>query len=295
VKKSMNEEKQNIDEAGEEERLAVAAREEEIGDLEARLAELKSEARSAASGAEDMKDTLMIPGAVILAGIIISISIVYSRGPAVAPAPAPSPAPVPAAAQPPAGATSLDAMRAISAQDHYRGNLDAPVKIVEYSDTECPFCKQFHGTLKQIINQYGASGKVVWVYRHFPLDGLHPKARKEAEATECANELGGAEGFWKFIDRLYEVTPSNNGLDPAELPKIAAYAGLNVGAFNTCLASGKYAAKVNADYQDAVATGGQGTPHSIMIAPNGEKAPIGGAQPLASVTQMIDVALTLSK
>jgi len=287
----MDEEKKNNNEVGEEERLAAATREEEINDLEARLAELRSEARSSASGAEDMKNTLMIPGAVILAGIIISIAIVYSRGPAVAPAPAPTPAP--AAAQPPAAATSLDAMRAISAEDHYRGNLDATVKIVEYSDTECPFCKQFHGTLKQVISQYGASGKVVWVYRHFPLDGLHPKARKEAEATECANELGGPEGFWKFIDRLYEVTPSNNGLDPAELPKIAAYAGLNVNAFNTCLSSGKYAAKVNADYQNAVATGGQGTPHSIMVAPNGEKAPIGGAQPLASVMQMIDVALTL--
>lgn len=287
----MDEEKKGGGEMGEEERLAAASREEEISDLEARLAELKTEGREAAVADSDMKNNLMIPGAVILAGIIISIAIVYSRGPA--PLPTPTPSPAPAAAQnPPAAANSLDAVRAISAQDHVRGNLNAPVKIVEYSDTECPFCKQFHTTLKSVVAKYGPD-KVVWVYRHFPLDSLHPKARKEAEATECANELGGAEGFWKYIDRLYEVTPSNNGLDPAQLSDIAAYAGLNVNAFNACLSSGKYAEKVNADYQNAVATGGQGTPHSIMIAPNGEKAPIAGAQQLGTVTQMIDVALKL--
>jgi len=101
---------------------------------------------------------------------------------------------------------------------------NAPVKIVEFSDTECPFCKRFHTTMQQVVKD--SNGQVAWVYRHFPLDQLHSKARKEAEATECAAELGGNEKFWAYLNRLMEVTPANDGLDLAELPVIAAYVGL---------------------------------------------------------------------
>src|SRR3989344_8831460 len=132
----------------------------------------------------------------------------------------------------------LEQMKPVTAEDHIRGDINAPVKIVEYSDTECPFCKRFHNTMKQVVAEYGS--QVAWVYRHFPLDSLHEKARKEAEATECAAELGGNEKFWAYLDRLMEVTPSNDGLDSAELPKIAAYVCLDVTQFNTCLSSGKY-------------------------------------------------------
>ena len=168
---------------------------------------------------------------------------------------------------------------------------DALVKIVEYSDLECPFCKQFHGTIKQIMDEYGKDGKVAWVYRHFPLDQLHSKARNEAVATECANELGGNDKFWAYTDRLFEITPANNGLDPAELPKIAQYVGLNVDKFNTCLTSGKYTKHIQGDVDNATATGGNGTPWSIVVAKNGKKFPLNGAQPYASVKQLIDIAL----
>src|SRR5574343_1436136 len=106
--------------------------------------------------------------------------------------------------------------------------------FVEYSDTECPFCKQFHSTLRQMMDEYGKDGKVAWVYRHFPIDGLHPKARKEAEATECANELGGPSKFWEYTNMIYERTPGNDGLDPANLPKFAKEIGLDEKAFTEC-------------------------------------------------------------
>ncbi|MEK7664201.1 MAG: thioredoxin domain-containing protein [Patescibacteria group bacterium] len=186
---------------------------------------------------------------------------------------------------------SLDAMAEISEKDHIRGDRNASVKIVEYSDTECPFCKRFHETMKQVMNEYGASGKVAWVYRQFPLTQLHPKAPKEAEALECANELGGNDKFWSYTDRLFEITPSNNSLDPAELPKIAQYVGLNVSKFNTCLNSGKYASHVADDAKDANATGGNGTPWSIVVAKNGKKYPLSGSQPYESVKQLIEIAL----
>ena len=183
------------------------------------------------------------------------------------------------------------AMRPVGANDHVRGNPEASVKIVEYSDLECPFCKRFHATMQQVMEEYGKNGKVAWICRHFPLDALHSKARKEAEATECANELGGSTAFWKYMDRLFEVTPSNNGLESPQLPAIAEYIGLNRGAFTTCLDSGKFADYVANDLKDAQAAGGSGTPYSIAITANGEKFPINGAQPYEEVKRIIELAL----
>src|SRR3989338_1158440 len=237
------------------------------------------------------KNNLAVPGAIIVAGALIAGSVYFSFGKI---ATAPSVAGIDAAGNqqlPPGDTGSLDQMAAISASDHIRGNPDAPVKIVEYSDTECPFCKRFHDTMKQVMDEYGKSGEVAWVYRQFPLSQLHSKASKEAEATECANELGGSDKFWSYIDRLFEVTPSNDGLDPAELPKIADYVGLDVTKFNTCLTSGKYIQHIEQDTQDAMATGGNGTPWSIVVAKNGKKYPLSGAQPYASVKQLIELAL----
>ncbi|MFA6226945.1 MAG: thioredoxin domain-containing protein [Candidatus Paceibacterota bacterium] len=156
-------------------------------------------------------------------------------------------------------------IKTIDSSDHIKGNPNANVAILEYSDTECPFCKRFHTTMQSIIDQYGKDGKVAWVYRHFPLDSIHPKTRKEAEATECANELAGNTGFWNMIDKIYTNTPSNNQMDPSLLPVFAKAIGLDQAKFNTCLSSGKYAATVEAQYQDGLKAGAQGTPYSLIV------------------------------
>lgn len=173
--------------------------------------------------------------------------------------------------------------------DHIRGDIAAPVKIIEYSDTECPFCKRFHPTMQQAVNDYG--GKVAWVYRHFPLRSLHSKAAKEAEATECANELGGNDKFWAYLDRVFEVTPSNDGLDLAQLPQLAVDVGLDRAKFEMCLNSGKYAQHVRDDENDATAAGARGTPFSIILGVKGERVPIGGALPFSAVKSLIDPVL----
>ena len=115
----------------------------------------------------------------------------------------------------------LSAMSPVTSADHILGDPNADVMIVEYSDTECPFCKRLEPTLKQLVTDY--NGKVAWVYRHYPLDcvdstdpscqTLHAKSRHEAAATECAAEIGGNDGFWKYLDALYTATPSNDGFD----------------------------------------------------------------------------------
>lgn len=230
-------------------------------------------------------NSLSIPAAIIVAGALIAGAVYLGASKDVATA-VNNQQPQQVAQQ----TGDLEAMKAIASDDHIRGNLDAPVKIVEYSDTECPFCKRFHTTMKEVMDTYGKDGKVAWVYRHFPLDQLHSKARKEAVALECANEQGGNDKFWSYADRLYEITPANNGLDPAELPKIAEYVGLDTAKFNTCLASTKYDAHIEEEVRNAAATGGNGTPWSIVIGPKGKKYPLSGAQPLTAVKQLIDLA-----
>ena len=187
------------------------------------------------------------------------------------------------------------AVKALSDDDHVLGDRDAPVKLVEFSDYECPFCKRIHPTLKKIMAEYGGDGKVAWVYRHFTLDAIHSKARKEAQAAECADELGGNDAFWAYSDKLYEVTPSNNRLELSRLPEIAEEIGLERSAFEACLAGdargGKYADHIEANNQDAVASGGTGTPYIVVIAPNGKAFPISGAQPYAAIKSIIELAL----
>lgn len=233
------------------------------------------------------KNTMAIPGAIIIAGVIIAGAVLLSGGKPSNSNMATNPQPQVVAKE----SGDLEKMKPVTAEDHIRGDINAPVKIVEYSDTECPFCKRFHPTMQQVMDEYGKDGKVAWVYRHFPLDSLHSKARKEAEATECAAELGGNDKFWAYLDRLMEVTPANNGLDPVELPKIAKFVGLDENKFNECLASGKYVQKIEEHVQNAVATGGNGTPWSIVVSAKGKKYPLSGAQPYTSVKQLIDIAL----
>ncbi len=187
---------------------------------------------------------------------------------------------------------STDAIAKVTDKDHIKGNPDALVKIVEYSDFECPFCKQFHNTMNEIIDKYGVSGEVAWVFRQFPLEQLHPvKAQAVAVASECANEQGGNDTFWKFTDRYFELTLTNNRTDiDTVIPQIAKEIRLDISAFNTCRQSGKYDEHIQGDVANAVATGGRGTPWSVVIAPNGKTFPINGAQPLGAVEQIIELA-----
>lgn len=236
------------------------------------------------SEAKQNAPSLATPIAIVIAGALVAGAVYMSAGNS---GTANAPQPQQAAQQ----TGDLEQMIPVTSADHIRGDANAPVKVVEYSDTECPFCKRFHTTMQQLVDEYGKNGKVAWVYRHFPLDQLHPKARKEAEATECAAELGGNDKFWSYLDRLMEITPANNGLDLAELPRIAAYVGLDTTKFNECLSSGRYAQKIEEHVQNAIATGGNGTPWSIIVGKNGKKYPLSGAQPYEAVKQLVELAL----
>ncbi len=239
------------------------------------------------------RNSLVIAGAILLASFVISGTIfVISSGGQYQGSVVDTNQQAPAGNQNIADAGQPEAQAItvvpVTEKDWVRGNRNAAVSIIEYSDTECPFCKRLHPTLQKLEKDY--AGKVNWVYRHAPLVQLHSKAPKEAEATECAGEQKGNDGFWKYLDALFEKTPANNGLDPAELPKIARSVGLDVERFDTCLASGKYAEKVAEQLRQAEAAGLQGTPYSIIVAGD-QKIPLVGAVPEASFKAAIDPLL----
>jgi len=230
---------------------------------------------------ESNNQNIATPIAIVIAGIIIAFSMHTTAG-----SQAPKKGAQPVQIEQPTA--QLETMPAVTAEDHIQGDINAPVVIVEYSDTECPFCQRHHQSMSQLMETYGKEGKVAWVYRHFPIDGLHPKSRKEAEATECAAEQGGNAKFWAYMNRLMEITPTNNGLEASQLPEIAKFVGLDVNAFNTCLSSGKYAKKIAAQIKEAEATGGDGTPWNIIVTKSGKKFPLSGYRPVENLQAIVD-------
>lgn len=235
---------------------------------------------------EQKNNNLSIPLAIVFAGILIAGAVVFTNSKGESR----NIEPLVNAPQEPQ--YNLEAVRPVDDRDYVRGDRNAPIMIVEYSDTECPFCKQFHASMREVIGEYASTGKVAWVYRHFPLDQLHRKAREEAHALECAGEIGGNDKFWQYTDRLYEITPANDGLDLAELPRIAAYVGIDVARFNTCMESGRHNEKIESDLQNAVAMGGRGTPWSVIVVKNEPKTPLPGALPASNLRQILDEAIS---
>jgi protein-disulfide isomerase len=247
-----------------------------------------SPAQTTLSPKKETMNQYLVPLSVVIAGALIAGAVVFTN------APQQNQKGVAVQAQPsaPVDSGSTDAVAPVTPKDHIKGNPDAPIKIVEYSDFECPFCKQAHNTLNELMKKYGDSGDVAWVYRHFPLEQLHPKnAMKVAIASECAAEQGGNDMFWKFTDGFFAVTPSNDRTDLATvLPQIYKEIGLDAKKMADCIESGRYDQHIQDEIENAVATGGRGTPWSILIAPNGKTFSINGAQPLPAFEQLIEIA-----
>lgn len=179
--------------------------------------------------------------------------------------------------------------RPVSAtRDRIYGNPAAPISLIEYSDFECPFCKVFHRTAKEIVKAY--AGRVNWVYRHFPLSFHNPGAQKQAEASECAHELGGNDAFWRYTDAIYERTTSNGkGFPLTQLVPLAKEIGLDDKRFPQCIESGKYEARVKEDLDDGAKIGITGTPTNILFHhKTGNVVLKTGAQPLESFKADID-------
>jgi len=236
---------------------------------------------------EEKKQNLILPVAIVVAGVIVAGAIYFT-----------STAKNQnqnnnnqAAAGQNAGQENLKGPKEISSSDHVLGSPDAPLTMILFTDMECPWCKKFNDTVNQMMSDYGKEGKIRMIMRQFPLSQLHQKSEKEAEASECAADLGGNEKFWQYVNKIFEITPSNDGLDPAQLPKIAVDLGLDKTKFAECLNSGKFSQKVQDDYSDALASGGQGTPYFVIIKKNGDKFPMSGYLPYEQLKITLDQLL----
>ncbi len=163
----------------------------------------------------------------------------------------------------------------VTEDNHVRGEFKAPITFVEFSDFECPFCERHYPTLKKILSDN--AGKVRLVYKHFPLS-FHADAQKAAEASECADEQGK---FWEYHDKLFDNQPG--GYSIAKFKQWADDLNLNTAPFNDCLDSGKYAQKVQADFDEGQRKGVNGTPATFV---NGQL--VSGALPYEAFQQIID-------
>ena len=159
-----------------------------------------------------------------------------------------------------------------------RGNKNAPVTIVEYSDYQCPYCSRHHATLKKIMESY--PNLVKWEYKHFPLDSMHPYARITAEGAECAGDQGK---FWAYSDLLYE---NQKSIKNEIIPQLAEQLGLDMDEFTSCISSGKYKEKIANDLTEGQKRGVKGTPGNFV---NGIE--LKGAVPFEQVKAAIDKEL----
>ena len=177
--------------------------------------------------------------------------------------------------------------------DPIRGDPDAPITIVEFSDFQCPFCARFHvQTLPSIIEEYIEEGKVNLVYRDFPIQSIHPNALPAAVAAECANEQGK---YWEYHDTLFEKQNSWNRLDSnsaiATFSQYASDIELEQEQFDSCLQTGKYLEEVQGDLSDGRDYDVTGTPGFFIGNEDIGFVKINGAQPFESFKRIIDAQL----
>jgi len=220
-----------------------------------------------------MRHSFTIPIAIILGGIVVAGSVYLSlREPSTS-----------------SGNGNPSLVRPVSSDDHILGNPAAPVMIVEYSDFDCEYCKNFDDTLRQIIASEGAGGEVAWVYREFPLSEIHPNAFPNARAAECSAKVAGNDAFWKFTSALFASQPIN----PSDYGTVAAAAGISGDAFAICYASASTTldARINADRQNAFDVGAQGTPYSLIVVNGKTPVVMDGAFSYDAVKELVDEAL----
>jgi len=180
--------------------------------------------------------------------------------------------------------------------DPFKGQPDAKLTLIEFSDYQCPFCaRHVRETLPQLEREYIATGKIKYVFRNFPIESIHPLAFKAHEAANCAGEQGK---YWEMNGRLFA---NQKAMSPKDLSDHAQALVLDMPKFQQCLDSGKHAAKIRSDLADGQKAGVQGTPSFFLglTEPNDGivKAVriIRGAQPYAAFKAAIDSILAGQK
>ncbi len=185
--------------------------------------------------------------------------------------------------------------RAIDESDLVTGNPKSKVFVVEYSDTECPFCAQLHPTITKIQNDY--KDKVAFVYRYFPLTQIHPHSFEESRAVFCVGKSMGADKRSAYINDMfaYKLSKQNMVLPQGAKESFAQNLGIDEKAFNSCMTSQESSDAVNTSTQDGVVAGVTGTPSTFVMVKTRKGyeivALVDGARPYEFFKGAIDEAL----
>ena len=170
------------------------------------------------------------------------------------------------------------------------GDENAPVTVIEFSDYQCPFCARFvENTFPTLKAEYIDTGKLRYVFRDFPLERIHPEARKAAEAATCAGEQGK---YWEMHDILFE---NQQALEVNHLKRYAEVLGIERVAFETCLDENRFSAEIDRDLREGQAAGVTGTPAFLVGKTTSDGTIQGtfikGAQPLEVFKELLDRVL----
>jgi protein-disulfide isomerase len=154
----------------------------------------------------------------------------------------------------------LSAISTVTSEDNIRGPQNAAVKLIEYSDIECPFCQEYHEELLDLVER-DQLANFSWTYRHFPLTQIHQNAFDYAVATECAAEQNG---FDDYIDTIVNRVRGDEDLSRDDLISLADNQGLNQTSFSACLDSDSAIQRVTSEAAEAQAAGATGTPFTVF-------------------------------
>lgn len=186
--------------------------------------------------------------------------------------------------------------RPIDTTDLVTGKKNSDVIVVEYSDTECPFCAQLHPTMEKLKKEYGS--KVAFVYRYFPLTQIHKDAFDEARAVYCVGKIAGGEKRMDYINEMftYKIGKQNMVLPKGGRESLAKNIGVDETAFGSCMKSQEPGDAVNRGTQDGIAAGVEGTPATFILVKNDDRyevvSLVGGARPYEYFKAVIEEALS---
>lgn len=186
-----------------------------------------------------------------------------------------------------AGLIAEGVPRPVDETDNILGNPNAPILMVEYSDYDCQFCKAYHQTMHQIMDEYGVSGQIAWAYRQFPLKQIHPNSPKISEAALCVDDIAGNTAFWTFSDLVFNDRDIDEFTNVTKLQSYAEEAGVSNEDYVACMNSGRMQEKVTASITDGFNSGARSTPYTVLIVGN-QQVVISGAQPYSTVKGIVE-------
>ncbi|MNF85894.1 DSBA-like thioredoxin domain protein [compost metagenome] len=167
------------------------------------------------------------------------------------------------------------------------GNPSARFTITEYSDLECPYCRNFHATPKYLVDN--SKGNVNWQWKHLPLSFHEPAATQGALASECVYDQKGSRGFWAFTDQWFKLSQGNGKGTGQPITEVAASVGVDIEVFDACLANAEHQGTINEQKEYGAKIGITGTPASMIVDNlTGQRVFVKGGQPVANLAKAIN-------